>query len=85
MTAVREFTRVQGFVFAWERGQRGRLPPLGLRTRQGDEYLVLATPIADFLRGFLNSEVLASVEFVSEDVGRPRIRVYGFEPLARKD
>ena len=85
MTAVREFSRVRGLVFVRERDRRGRITAIGIRTRQGEEYLVLETPIADFLRDFLNSEVLASVEFVLDDVEDPRIRVYGFEPMAADD
>ena len=85
MTEVREFSRVRGQVFVRDRDRRGRITAIGLRTRQGEEYLVLVTPIAEFLRDFLNSEVLASVEFVPGDVEEPCIKVYGFEPMGTED
>lgn len=85
MTATRDFSRVQGLVFARETDHQGRITAIGLRTRQGEEYLVIATPLSGFLRDFLNTEVLASVEFVLSDFQGPRIRVYGFEPIVSED
>jgi len=80
VTEIREFSRVRGLVFVMERDRRGRMTAIGLRTKQGEEYLVAETPIADFLRDFMGNEVVASVEFVLDDLENPRIRVYGFEP-----
>lgn len=85
MGRTSEFSRVRGLVVVMEKDRRGRITSIGLRTRDDVEYLVLDTPIAEFMRDFIGEEVVVTCEVIVDDNDYPRIRAFGFDPVRMDD
>lgn len=85
MAKSREFTRVRGLVVVMEKDKRGRIVRIGLRTTHDEEYLVLDTPIAEFMRDFIGEEVVVNGEIILDDHSYPSVRAYGFDPVQMDD
>ena len=85
MARHREFKRVRGLVVVMEKDRRGRITRIGLRTPHDEEYLVLDTPIAEFMRDFIGEEVVVNGEIILDDGVVPSLRAYGFDPVQMDD
>jgi hypothetical protein len=76
-----ELVRIKGTVIVKERDGRGRIRMCGLRTRDGAEYPVLDTPMAEFLRDFLDEVVVVTASLATRDGEVAGLKVLAFEPL----
>lgn len=75
-----ELLRIKGTVIVKERDRRGRIRMCGLRTRDGSEYPVLNTPMAEFLRDFLDEVVVVTGSFASGEGEMAGLKIIGFNP-----